>query len=620
MFFSIVTVTYKDAWACSKTTRSVFRQSYKDFEYIIVDGNSYDGTEGLGKFWDDIGLVDQYICEPDAGVYDAMNKGARLATGEYVCFLNAGDVFSNDLTLQRVHDFLTNRNVDGCLGWGELNDRVWASWCESEAIKLSSLGFCHQALFVKRQRLLENPFDDRSFKTDSDTLQLGRFYESDAKIPIVPEVWAVRGAEPGISADLERSKVSIINTLMEEYKVTEEQADLIIRFRRRGDDPDKIIKLMESSKDPLKDAIARMIMDTLFQWPSKAMNSERVEDLRSKAVEHMSPIGDLGVSEQTNQLIVAQKKRSEIMNAKRNANHALVKDINKFRDQEARRVRGLVDARGEATWVSPREYVISLTSFPARIKTLQFVIQSLIEQSYPPAEIHLNIGSDEIPNENWLSPDLLKFKDRGLVINFVPQTFHQYDKFIHNAHLNKDKPFVIVDDDVIYPEHSMKTLIDSHILFPDAVIANRGHLMNVDDDGELGPYADWAREQNFHRPSLALMPTGAGGVLYPIGFLTDDIVTDVDTILANAPYADDIWLKAVALMRGIPTFNTELSSGSLWYHRYTPTMEAGTLMATNVELGLNDLQVSRCTAWLDEKRPDWRGELFEDLEDLKREG
>ena len=143
--------------------------------------------------------------------------------------------------------------------------------------------------------------------------------------------------------------------------------------------------------------------------------------------------------------------------------------------------------------------------------------------------------------------------------------------------------------------------------------------MNVGDDGELGLYESWTREQHFSRPSLGLMPTGAGGVLYPAGFLTDDIVIDVNSILENAPYADDIWLKAVALLKGIPNYNTELSSGSNWYHRYTPTMRAGTLMAANVELGLNDIQISRCAAWLDEKRPAWREELVDDIKDLTRE-
>ena len=156
-----------------------------------------------------MGLIDISVCESDDGVYDAMNKAARLANGDYVCYMNAGDVYPEDDTLNRIVATLRKHNTDGLLGWGSLNDNIWASWTQGSAFKLSSLGFCHQSLYVKRELLLQVPFDDRRFKTDSDTLQLGALYEHGAKIEIVPEVWAVRGGDAGISADLERSKRSI---------------------------------------------------------------------------------------------------------------------------------------------------------------------------------------------------------------------------------------------------------------------------------------------------------------------------------------------------------------------------------------------------------------------------
>ncbi|MBR9834396.1 MAG: glycosyltransferase, partial [Alphaproteobacteria bacterium] len=130
-FFSIITVAYRDAWAASKTARSVFRQSFDDFEYIFVDGNSQDGTAALVEFWREQSLIDKAVIEPDRGVYDAMNKGIDIASGRYVCFMNAGDVFASDSVLRRAHEILTSSELDGCLGWGELNGQIWASWCPS---------------------------------------------------------------------------------------------------------------------------------------------------------------------------------------------------------------------------------------------------------------------------------------------------------------------------------------------------------------------------------------------------------------------------------------------------------------------------------------------------------
>lgn len=615
---SIVTVTYKDAWAFTKTARSIFQQKFQDFEYVVVDGNSNDGTQGLVKFWKSLNLIDKEICEADHGVYDAMNKGALAASGEYICFMNAGDVFSDSTILDRAASLLSNKELDGCLGWGELGGKVWASWNESPAFKLSSLGFCHQALFVKRSLILEHPFDDRPLKTDSDTLQLGRLYEAGANIPIIPEVWALRGAEPGISADLERSQKSIIETLTSEYKELDHvTAEKLLSFRRSCNDPDFILKLTEAAENPLKFHLGCLILDTLCQRQSKTLSDIDLDRLQHTAISALASHYGADTNVQMDRLIKAQHIRKTIMSEKITIEDNLKKDIWTFRDQEAGRIQKVRDSRESKNPKSTTDYVISLTSFPARIQTLPYVIQSLIEQTFPPKEIHLNIGSDEVPNKKWLPSALLAFEAKGLIVNFVPKTFHQYDKFMHNSHLNKQFPFVIVDDDVIYPPHSMETLIRAHETYPTAIIANRAHLMKMGSKDTLENYSDWQREVNFPTPSLGLLPTGAGGVLYPKDFLTHPIVTDTMNALAHAPYADDIWLKFCALALGVPVYATNMSEGSKWYHRYTPTMRAGTLMAANVELGLNDLQIKACSEWLDNQRPEWRKELAEDIRELK---
>jgi hypothetical protein len=257
-------------------------------------------------------------------------------------------------------------------------------------------------------------------------------------------------------------------------------------------------------------------------------------------------------------------------------------------------------------------YQIGLTSFPARISTLHYVIRSLVQQSVKPEHIHLFLGQDEIPNANWLPSQLRAFEASGLKFHFVSSTRHQYDKFTHTEHFDTQMPYVIVDDDVIYQPYSMERLLSGHRKYPSAVIGNRCHMMTVSNGGTIGSYSDWQREARTPEPSFNLVPTGAGGVLYPPGFFASGVVTDTDQILRYAPYADDIWLKFNALAQDRPTFATELSSGSEWYHRYTPTMRAGTLMAENVELGLNDIQIARCGEWLSQTRPGWQSLLQAD--------
>lgn len=610
-FFSIISVTRNDAWSLSKTAQSVFRQSFTDFEYIVVDGASDDGTSDLVDFWKAQGLVARAISERDTSVYNAMNKGLRMASGQFVCFLNASDVFAADDTLGKVHQLLRSRPLDGVLGWGELNNQIWASWVEDAAFKMASLGFCHQSLFVRRSLLLEHPFDERPFKTDSDTRQLGRLFEQGARIPILPEVLAVRGGEPGISADLERTRISIMNTMTEEYPgLSATEAGQIIDFRRKCAGPGHMLALMDQPVARLARHLAYMVLDTLFQNASKAQDMTVVESLTDKALQILS--ADEAALRNVERLICAQTQRDQFLKEHDVARNDLDRVISKFHDEEEARIRKVKASMPVGVVGRSSNLVISLTSFPARIKTVHFAIRSLLEQTCRPKEIHLWLGRNEIPGRNWLPSKLRALEEHGLQIHFADRTLHQYDKFMHNTALNADAPFVIVDDDVIYPPQALEHLLEAHKKYPHAVIGNRCHRIGIGKNGSLAGYQAWKREQQMPGPSFQLLPTGAGGVLYPAGFLSDTMVTNIDDILSCAPYADDIWLKATALARGIPTVATALSHGSDWYHRYTPSMWAGTLQHANVEGGLNDVQIARCLKWLTRIRPGWRAEMLRD--------
>lgn len=100
MKFSVITICYNAAATIERTLRSVTGQSWAGKEYIIIDGASKDSTlEIIGRYRD---KVDILVSEPDKGLYDAMNKGLRLATGDYVLFMNAGDRFHEDTTLEQI--------------------------------------------------------------------------------------------------------------------------------------------------------------------------------------------------------------------------------------------------------------------------------------------------------------------------------------------------------------------------------------------------------------------------------------------------------------------------------------------------------------------------------------
>lgn len=121
--FSIITVTYNAGQVLEDTIQSVISQTYRHVEYIIVDGASKDNTQTIiNKYRERIHKV---VSEPDKGLYDAMNKGISLATGDYLCFLNAGDSFHEDDTLQQmVHSISGNELPDVLYGETAIVDKT----------------------------------------------------------------------------------------------------------------------------------------------------------------------------------------------------------------------------------------------------------------------------------------------------------------------------------------------------------------------------------------------------------------------------------------------------------------------------------------------------------------
>lgn len=114
MKISILTVTFNSAATLQSTFDSICTQHYSDIEYIVVDGNSTDGTRHLIQTNENI--IDKSISEPDKGIYDAMNKAIKLATGDVVGILNSDDFYADEMILSKVAEAFENDSVDAVFG------------------------------------------------------------------------------------------------------------------------------------------------------------------------------------------------------------------------------------------------------------------------------------------------------------------------------------------------------------------------------------------------------------------------------------------------------------------------------------------------------------------------
>lgn len=151
---TIVTVTRNALQALTKTMQSVEAQDYPNLEYIVVDGASSDGTVDMLSQYG--GRLARWVSEKDGGIYDAMNKGAKMASGEYVLFLNAGDTFVDADTVSRV--FAESAGADVVYGDIMKNGKRKNAPMPRNCHKMY---YCHQAAFTRRECLLQTPFDTR---------------------------------------------------------------------------------------------------------------------------------------------------------------------------------------------------------------------------------------------------------------------------------------------------------------------------------------------------------------------------------------------------------------------------------------------------------------------------
>lgn len=169
MKITIVTVCMNCEKEIIPTIKSIIFQTYSDFEYIIIDGKSKDKTVQIANELTCNLKNIKIISEEDNGIYDAMNKAVKLAKGEYVFFLNAGDYFVDNMVLEKVVSCLDS-NKDVYYGNVRKNGVVkhYPSKINKIYLVYREKMVCHQAIFAKREILKKYPFDYISFKICAD--------------------------------------------------------------------------------------------------------------------------------------------------------------------------------------------------------------------------------------------------------------------------------------------------------------------------------------------------------------------------------------------------------------------------------------------------------------------
>lgn len=239
--------------------------------------------------------------------------------------------------------------------------------------------------------------------------------------------------------------------------------------------------------------------------------------------------------------------------------------INTVINAQAETLASLFDHATPYGRVQP-DVVVSMTTIRNRLDLVHVAVQSIVFQSVRPRVITLYL-SDEI-SEAEIPANLERLARFGLKIRFV-RDVGPHTKLIYALHDFPTDRIITVDDDIYYPSNMIETLLKTHERYPHAIVGNwareipfrRNGTVDCIKKGKLLTpttlCTDVDQKANKAKPGFRVYPYGTGGVLYPPGAL-DPQVQDVELFTRLCPTEDDVWFKAMALLKGTPTAPTNL--------------------------------------------------------------
>jgi glycosyltransferase involved in cell wall biosynthesis len=217
MKLSIITINYNNQTGLKRTIDSVISQSFSDFEWIIIDGGSGDGSRKLLEQHSD--RIDYWVSEPDKGIYNAMNKGIKQAKGDWFLFLNSGDWFFDNDVLTKVFDSPHDADIiygDAMYYWSDTRGTQLVQKPDSLSLYYFYTDtLCHQATFYKSEIFKTHQYNE-NFRICSDWALYIQLLTEGYKFLHLP-ICITHFPQDGISTHLNESHLAERKRVIEEY-------------------------------------------------------------------------------------------------------------------------------------------------------------------------------------------------------------------------------------------------------------------------------------------------------------------------------------------------------------------------------------------------------------------
>lgn len=267
---TVVTVCFNAENVIEETLKSVLNQTYKSLEYIIIDGKSKDNTchiiEKYKPLFIKKGFLFKFISEKDNGIYDAMNKGIRQATGKWINFMNAGDKFCNPNVIEEMFDREIPDDVKAIYGNTILIKKNGRKLFISDAphVILKRMIACHQAIFADVQDMKDHPFN-LDYKIVADYHYMYQLFKRHGKFLALPINVVDFEAESGVSS------INKIACKWECAKIIgiDQTWQWRIKITR------KVIEIQ--AEQLLREILSDDLFNSLYQWNRKRLERRRMK-------------------------------------------------------------------------------------------------------------------------------------------------------------------------------------------------------------------------------------------------------------------------------------------------------------------------------------------------------
>lgn len=249
-------------------------------------------------------------------------------------------------------------------------------------------------------------------------------------------------------------------------------------------------------------------------------------------------------------------------------------------------VRYLMPTKEKCSEIKEDTIIVSLTTYPARIKTVWMTIACLLNQDYENMRVILWLSKVQFHSLEDLPIKLQRLQKKGLIIRFKEDDLRSHKKYYYAFSEYPNNIVVTVDDDILYHPHLISALVETHKQCPKDIICNRA--VNID---KRNKYSLWKRTKEAVT-SWKILPTGIGGVLYPPHSL-DDRIFDIKTIKQTCFNGDDLWLNFMCRLKGTRVTKTSFKTGLITILSSQET----SLCNTNCGENKNDLQIGAISQW-----------------------